>query len=248
MADDNTVRPLSPSHGSDRPQPDAEASPARALIVEGHPLEREVLREACERRAALAVVGAVATPAEALEICRRHPPDVLILNLPMPAAEAMDVVQGFRSACPELPILVVSPTRDDLLLFKCVRAGARGYVEKTASGEEIAEAVERVAAGEQVLSADHRTAAQRQVIDHAARARDGARVAATLTPREREVLTLAVEGLSARQIGDRLGMSERTAETHMSHVYRKLGVRNRLQALHRAASIGLVDLGGNRTS
>jgi DNA-binding NarL/FixJ family response regulator len=243
MADDKTVRPLSPSHGSDRPQPAAEASPARALIVEGHPMEREVLRDACERRAALSVVGAVATPAEAMQICLRHPPDVLILNLPMPAAEAMDVVLGFRNACPELPILVVSPRRDDLLLFKCIRAGARGYVEKTASGDEIAEAVERVAAGQEVLSANHRTAAQRQAIDHATRARDGVRIAAALTPREKEVLTLAVHGLSARQVGERLGMSERTAETHLGRVYRKLGVRNRLQALHRAASIGLVELG-----
>jgi RNA polymerase sigma factor (sigma-70 family) len=127
-------------------------------------------------------------------------------------------------------------------VFEALRLGVSGYVEKTASVEEIADAIESVASGGLVFSKELERRAQIQLGEFAKRARETARALARLTPREREVLAVLAEGLSTRQIANRLGLSVRTVETHIGKIYEKLDVRTRVQALYRAAGLGLVDL------
>src|SRR6266498_4223835 len=127
-----------------------------------------------------------------------------------------------------------------------LRLRVSGYVEKTASVEEIADAIQAVARGELVFSKELERRAQLQLGEFARKARETARALARLTPREREVLALLAEGLSTRQIANRLGLSARTVESHIGNIYQKLDVRTRVQALYRAAGLGLVDLNTHR--
>jgi DNA-binding NarL/FixJ family response regulator len=149
-------------------------------------------------------------------------------------------------------ILVLTATDDKTAVFEALRLGVNGYVEKTATVDEIADAIEAVGRGELVFSKELERRAQVQLGEFARGARETARALAQLTPREREVLALLAEGLSTRQIATRLKLSARTVESHIGRVYEKLNVRTRVQALYRAAGLGLVDLftrpGGSKGS
>jgi DNA-binding NarL/FixJ family response regulator len=128
-------------------------------------------------------------------------------------------------------------------VFEALRQGADGYIEKSGSVEDIAAAVEAVASGTQVFSIDQQRAAQAHLGDLVRRSREAARVAATLTPRERQTLDLIADGLTTRQIANRVSISQRTVETHIRNLYEKLDVRTRVQAIRRAAALNLIRLG-----
>ncbi|TMK98647.1 MAG: response regulator transcription factor [Actinobacteria bacterium] len=130
-------------------------------------------------------------------------------------------------------------------MFESVRLGADGYLEKTGSVDEIAAAVEAVGQGTKVFSVDHRRSVHVELGDLIRRSREAASLAARLTRREREILDLLAWGLSTRLMASRLGVSERTAEAHTRSLYRKLGVRSGVQAVHRAAEMKLVKLVGS---
>jgi DNA-binding NarL/FixJ family response regulator len=140
-------------------------------------------------------------------------------------------------------ILVLTAWDDNAALFEAHRLGVQGYLEKTASLEEIGAGIQAVARGETAFGESVQHKARVQLADFARRARETAKALSTLTPREREVLGLVAEGKSTRQVATRLGLSIRTVETHISNLYQKLGVQTRVQAVYRAHDLGLVDLG-----
>jgi DNA-binding NarL/FixJ family response regulator len=212
------------------------------LIVDDHPMIRDIIRIACEERPALTVVGEAGDGREAVERYLELRPDVVVLDLVMPGIEGLEVARQLREADPEARILILSGRDDRATIFECLRIGVRGYQEKSTPVDEIAAAIEAVAAGTRVFSVELERGALSHLGDVARQARETAR-AARLTPRERQVMQLIAQGLSTRQIASNLGVSERTAETHISNLYHKLEVRTRVQALHRAAGLGLVNLG-----
>ena len=133
--------------------------------------------------------------------------------------------------------------RDDrATVLSVLREGADGYLEKTGSVERIGAAIEAVASGTRLFSVEHRQVIQEEIGDVARRMREMATATSTLSRRERQVLGLIGEGLTTRQMARRLGISERTIESHISRLYQKLAVRTRVQALHRAAGLGLIEL------
>ncbi|HET9671469.1 MAG TPA: response regulator transcription factor, partial [Actinomycetota bacterium] len=125
---------------------------------------------------------------------------------------------------------------------RALRLGARGFVRKADGLRDLPETLRRVVAGERVMAPALEQDAVTALGRLARRAREGAEVASDLTSRERQILELLSEGRTMRQIATRLGISPRTVETHVGKVYRKLGVRTRVQAVSRAASLGLVEL------
>jgi DNA-binding NarL/FixJ family response regulator len=225
---------------------DREVSPGakriRVLIVDDHSMIRQVLRLACESRPGIEVVGEAGTGDEALDLANSLAPDVMVLDLTLPGMSGLEVARRLRAEGSAVKILVLTASDDKSDAFQALRVGVHGYVEKSAPIHEVAAAIEAIDSGLTVYSAQSERMAHERLGEFARKARESARAIAALTPREREVLSLIAEGYSTRQIATRLKLSERTAETHISNIYNKLGVRTRVQALYRAAGMGLVDL------
>jgi DNA-binding NarL/FixJ family response regulator len=223
----------------------SEFEPLRVLVVDDHPMVSQIIAIACNERPSLQVVGQAADGWEALEQCELLHPDVVVLDLGLPGLSGFEVLVRLREHFPSTRVLIVSGRDDRAAVFESVRLGADGYLEKTGSVDEIAAAVEAVGQGTKVFSVDHQRAIRVELGDLVRRSRVAASLAGQLTRREREILDLLALGLSTRLIGSRLRISERTAEAHARSLYRKLGVRSRLQAVHRAAEMNLLKLAGS---
>lgn len=206
------------------------------MIVDDHPLYRQGIRGVFERAEDVRVVAEVGTAAEAVARCRAAPPDVLILDVNLPDRNGVEVARELREVAPETGILVLSAHDDEPYVLALAEAGARGYLLKTATDEEILRAARAVAAGESVFAPEVTEILLRRVRG------ETTALPEDLTPREREVLREAAAGLTNRQIGHRLGISERTAQAHLSHVFDKLGVASRTEAVTAALRHGLIDL------
>ena len=216
--------------------------PVRILIADDHPMIRQVVQVACAERPGLQVVGEAADGAETLELCRELQPDVLVLDLIMPVVDGQEVIRRLKDERSPIRILVLTASEDQSSIFNCFRLGVAGYMAKSGSADDIADAIEAVASGVTVFSPEHQRLAYARLAELAQKARTAARAASELTKREREVLDLIGEGWSTREMASRLGVSDRTVETHIASLYQKLGVRTRIQALYRAANLGLVKL------
>ncbi|HEY7755947.1 MAG TPA: response regulator transcription factor [Actinomycetota bacterium] len=224
-------------------EPDAVA-PARVLIVEDHAVIRGVVRLACENAYGLEVIGEVETGEAALEACFADDPDVIVLDLALPGElQGLDVARRIRAEGHPARILVLTGLSDEQTLFESMRVGVDGFLEKTAGVRFVAEALRRIARGERVFSRDQERAALAALGRLARQTREASGAKAHLTERELEILELVALGLSGKQVATRLRLSPRTVETHLAKLYRKLGAANRVQALARAASLGLIDLG-----
>jgi DNA-binding NarL/FixJ family response regulator len=212
----------------------------RAVVVAAHRTVRGVIEHAC-REAGVTVVDTAETAAEATEACRSSRPELLVLDLDLPDADGLRVLADLDDIRPP-SVLVLADRADGDLVLRALRLGARGYLTKAEGLRDLATTIRRVLSGERVMTPKLERDAIGALGRMARRAREGADVEAGLTPRERQVLDLLSEGLTIRQIASRLRISPRTVETHVAKLYRKLGVRTRVQAISRAATLGLVDL------
>lgn len=222
---------------------DASASKIRVVVVDDHPMVREIVKIACEDHPTIELVGFAATGREALKEFRRCKPDVMVLDLGLPDMNGLEVIRRITAEGGNPKVLVLTATVDRAAMFDALRLGVAGYLEKTAPVQQIAAAIEAVVQGTKLYTVQHRRTAHSHLGEFGRTAADTARSLESLTPREREVLALIAEGLSTRQVSTRLSISVRTAETHISNLYDKLDVRTRVEAVHRAAGLGLVDLG-----
>jgi DNA-binding NarL/FixJ family response regulator len=220
----------------------SEEGRVRVLIVDDHPMVREVVAMGCSRRPSLEVVGQAGDGIEALEQCECLRPDVVVLDLGLPGMDGFKVLARIRDRFPATKVMILSGRDDRSAVFESVRLGAHGYLVKTGLVAEIASAVEAVARGTEVFSVHQQQALHAELGDRIRRARRSASLLGELTRREREVLRHLVMGLNTRTTADRLGISQRTVEAHLRGLYRKLGVRNRVQAVRQAADLGLVDV------
>ena len=216
----------------------------RVLVVEDHPLLRTVIRVACEQASSLEVVADVEDAETALDVCRRTTPDVIVLDLSLAGEmQGLDLARAIRAEGLPIRILVLTARTDDQAMFESVAIGVDGYLEKTAGVRMIAEALERVARGERVFTSSQMRSAISELGKRARFVREASVVKASLSERELEVLQRAALGLTIGQAARQLGISPKTVETHLTNVYRKLGVRNRVQAVARACELGLVQIG-----
>jgi two-component system, NarL family, response regulator DevR len=218
----------------------ATSSRAAVLIVDRHPVVRGVVRTACEHSPLLTMVGEAADAEEALEQARLRRPDVVVLD--PDGAGGFELARTLREAVPGVRVLVLTARADGDTVLRGMRAGVDGVVSKGAGVREIAVAIETVALGGRVFDTKQQEAALAQLGRMARLARLTSARDATLTTRESAVLDLLAEGLTIRQSATRLHVSPRTVESHVTKLYRKLGVRTRVQALGRAASLGLIDV------
>ncbi|MEX0754584.1 MAG: response regulator transcription factor [Actinomycetota bacterium] len=219
------------------------ATAHRVLIVDPHPIVRGVVRTACEATGTLTVVAEAADLAEATTACEEHEPDLLVIDPDLPGTREFEAVTALREVRPEARMLVLAATVNGTLVLDCLRAKVDGCVAKSAGVGPIAEAIETVASGGRVFPPGFERDAVAALGRFAKAARTQKWASETLTPRELEVLRLLAEGLTIRQAATRAKISPRTVESHVTRLYRKLGVATRVQAIARAASLGLIELG-----
>ena len=211
-----------------------------AVVAAAHDALRGVLDRAC-REAGVVVVDRAATAEAAAAACRATLPDVLIVDVDLPDVDGFRLLSDLGSDRPA-SVVVVADRPDGDLVLRALRLGARAFVTKADGLRELGGTISRVVAGERAIAPELEEGARRALGPLARRARESADVAAGLSRRERQVLDLLSRGLTVGQAASRLGLSPRTVESHVAKLYRKLGVRTRLQAVSRAATLGLVEL------
>jgi DNA-binding NarL/FixJ family response regulator len=185
-------------------------------------------------------VGEVGHGDHALEEAARLRPDVIVLDLNLPGLDGLEVARRLREMRASARILVLTGRQQERDLLEALRLGVEGFLDKNASSEEIAHALRAVARGERVFTTDQESSAAGQVETVARRARKAATIISRLTARQRVVLEHMANGLTAKEIGVELGISERSVRTHISGLYRRLGVRGRVSAVALAIEVGLV--------
>jgi two-component system response regulator DevR len=198
----------------------------RVFLLDDHEIVRRGIGDLLQAEADIAVVGEASTAAEALTRIPAAQPQVAILDARLPDGSGIDVCREIRSAVPSVRCLILTSYDDDEALFAAVMAGAAGYLLKEIRGNGLVDAVRQVASGKSLLD----PAVTERLLT---RLRDGtpedARLA-SLSDREREILNLITEGLTNRQIGERLFLAEKTVKNHVSGLLSKLGMERRTQA------------------
>ena len=212
-------------------------TPVRVLIADDHPLFRKGLRTLLDSMPQMTVIGEATSGREAVEQALALQPDVILLDLQMPAGGGLGAIRELAQRPTNSHILVVTLFDDDESVFTALKAGARGYVLKDADEAEMIRAIQAVAEGEAIFSP---AIAARMISYFAAppTARAGDSLPA-LTEREREILTLIARGRSNAEIADDLTLSLKTVRNHASNIYNKLQVADRTQAALRAREAGL---------
>ena len=210
--------------------------PLRVLLADDHPLFRDGLRSALASLGDTEVVGEAATGEAAIEQALELQPDVVVMDLQMPAVNGIEATRRIVEASPHIGVLVLTMFEDDDSVFAAMRAGARGYVLKGSGQDEIVRAIHAVSSGEAIFG----PAIAERLMAFFASGPDGPPpVFPDLTEREREVLELVARGESNQAIARRLVLSEKTVRNHVSNIFTKLQVADRAQAIVRAREAGL---------
>jgi DNA-binding NarL/FixJ family response regulator len=211
----------------------------RVLVVDDHAIFRSGVR--AELEGFVQVVGEAGTVAEAVELARTTQPDVVLLDVHMPDGGGLAVLRGIASELPGARFLALSVSDSPEDVIELVRAGARGYVTKTVTPAELADAIVRVAAGEAVFSPRLAGFVLDAFSDPDGAASTNDAELDRLTPREQEVLEHIARGYLYKEIALQLGVSTRTVESHVSAVLRKLSLTNRHQLARWATQHRLLD-------
>ena len=214
----------------------------RVIIAEDHAVVREGTRELLEREEDIEVVGEAANGAEALALVERLDPDVAIVDISMPVMTGIEATEKIKAVRPATAVLILTAYDDDQYVFALLAAGAAGYLLKDVPSTEVVRAVRSVHAGEPVL---HPAIARKVLARFATEGQreQPARDEGTLlTEREREVLRLAAQGMSNSRIAAHLYVSARTVQVHLTHIFNKLVVGSRTEAVIAGLRRGLIDL------
>jgi DNA-binding NarL/FixJ family response regulator len=200
----------------------------KVLIVDDHPLIRVGMATVIDRQRDLETVGVAETADEALQLFRRHRPDVVLMDLRLRGDSGARVTTALRSEFPSARVLMISNYEGDADIQQGLTAGAMGYLFKSIVEDELVDAVREVAAGRSYLPASVRQRLQ----EHSPAER--------LTTREDEILDLVGKGLRNHEISHVLGISEETVKTHVKSILRKLGVSDRVEAVREAIDRGFI--------
>lgn len=213
----------------------SQAARVRVLIAEEHPLYREGVVRAVKEHVELELVGEAADGREALELIRELRPDVAVLDVKMPGLDGLQVANAVDRDALGTRVLMLSAFIDRQIVFQAVAAGAAGYLSKDADRREITESILAVHRGSTVLAPEVQAGVAAEV---RSRWRSNA---PALSQRERQVLEMIAEGMSAPEIGRRLFLSPATVKSHLQNLYEKLDVSDRAAAVAEAMRRGLLE-------
>lgn len=205
----------------------------RVLLADDHAVVRAGIRLFLERADDVQVVAEAEHGDAAKDLIREFQPDVAVLDIQMPGASGIEVTRWVRAQQPAVGVLILTAYDDDPYVVAVLQAGANGYVLKTAPPDEIIQAVRDVHAGKSVLDPAIAQKLVAQISQEVRRA-----VVEPLTDREKEVLALVGRGYTNKAIGVQLGISDRTVQGHLAHIFSKLQASSRTEAVMRAVSLG----------
>jgi DNA-binding NarL/FixJ family response regulator len=205
----------------------------KVFLLDDHEIVRRGVRELLEAEPDIAVIGEAGTAASALARIPALRPNVAVLDVRLPDGDGVTVCRDIRSTMPEVACLMLTSFGDDEALFDAIMAGAAGYVLKQIRGTDLVGAVRTVASGQSLLDPEAASKVMRRMRDQTARADP----LAALTGQERRILELIGDGLTNRQIGERMYLAEKTVKNYVSALFAKLGMERRTQAAAYAARI-----------
>ena len=203
---------------------------ARVLLVDDHALLRTGVAKIINQEPDLQVVAEAENGAEAITAYERHQPDVTLLDLRMPVMEGVEAVKQIRAKDPRALLIVLTTYDRDDEISQALKAGAKAYVLKDIAADELVDCIRKVLAGKTYIA----PAAAAKLAEGVTRVQ--------LTPREMSTLRLLADGQSNKEIANALNISERTVKTHLAHLFEKLGVTSRTEAIKVATRRGLVRL------
>ncbi len=210
----------------------------RIIIAEDHAVVREGTRKILEQSPGLEVVGEADDGQQAVELVERLQPDMAIIDIAMPGLNGIEATRRIKQESPHVGVLVLTAYDDDQYVSALLDAGAAGYLLKNVHGSELVDAVRRVHSGEAVL---HPVIA-RKVLERFVKAKAEADAGTALSAREIGVLRLAARGMGNKEIGVQLGLSARTVQVHLAHIFNKLSVASRTEAVIHGLRQGLLSL------
>lgn len=211
--------------------------PIRVLIVDDHQVVREGVISMLSAARQIQVVGQAANAAEAIGKAKQLKPDVVLLDIRLPGKSGWDVCQGLSAVLPDVKVIMLTSYEDEDYLFKALRAGARGYLVKTAGYDEIVSAIVAVAEGKRLLSAP---LVDKLVARFAELARDLEHRESGLEQDEIEILRLLAQGATNREIAEKAHWSEVSVKRKLQGIFEKLGVQDRTSAAVEATRRGLI--------
>lgn len=207
----------------------------RVLVVDDHAVLREGIRALLAKQPDVTVVGQASNGAEAVEQARALKPDVVLMDISMPGIDGLEATRRIRAHDPEARILVLTQHEDEELIVPLLQAGASGYIFKRAGGAELITAI-RTVHNEGAFLHPHVARLLMHQVSHAQESPEP-----PLTEREREVLTLIAQGLTGREIAERLCLSEKTIMAHRSSLMEKLGLHHLADLVRYAIRHGLIE-------
>lgn len=210
----------------------------RVILADDHAVVRQGIRRFLEEDAAIDVVAEASDGAEAVRLVEEHRPDVAVLDIRMPEVTGVEATRRIKARFPDTHVLVLTAYDDDPYVFALLEAGADGYVLKSASADQLVDAVHTVYSGESALSPEVASKVVQQATGR--RPASAADQIEPLTPREIDVLRLVAKGMTNREVGQELGISHRTVQGHLASIYDKLDANSRTEAVTEALKRGWI--------
>lgn len=206
----------------------AETNPIRVLLIDDSPLIRLGLRSALEDYADITIVAEAGSAADGLAAVTKHKPDVVLLDLHLPDKSGLLVCRDLLKLRPQTKVLVLTSSSNERNVQEALSAGARGYLLKDNDGAALASGLRTVAAGQPVL--DPSMASQvLNLVKHRGEMTAAGKLS-QLSPQERRVVAFLADGLTNKEIGDRLGLTEKTVKNYLATIFSKLNIARRTQA------------------
>ena len=213
------------------------------LIIDDHPLFREGLKSIIGRDSRFEVVGEAGNGREGGRRARELKPDLVLVDISLPGQSGIELTREILTALSETCVLIVSMHSKIDYIAEAFQAGATGYVVKESASERLMHGLEYVSKGQYFLDSSVSHEVVKKLMESPAREAKITNAAyGTLTPREQEVMRLLAEGLSAKQVAEKLFISPKTVENHRANIMNKLGIHSTVELIRYAAKLGLIDV------
>jgi DNA-binding NarL/FixJ family response regulator len=211
----------------------------RVAVVDDQRLFTKGLSGLVDMLDGIEVVGVAFDGEEAVALCRKEEPDVVLMDISMPKMDGISATRQIRDLLPQTAIIILTGHEEDEHVFEGIKAGAQGYLLKDSEPEDLSRAIRMVHAGATIIAPD---LAQKMLNTFESSPGSSQRAPPPLTERELEVIRALAQGMSDRQIAGALGISEKTVRNHTSNIYRKLHIFDRTQAVIYAIREGVIDV------